>query len=79
MGVANEASDDEEYIDSNITLAPFAYPIPVFVCSFIARHQRVPKLCTIVDTRIFYHIYWKIFSIPIFSSGFLKFCSGLFI
>jgi hypothetical protein len=39
MGVANEASDDEEYIVSNITLVPFAYPIPVFVCSFIARVQ----------------------------------------
>ncbi len=42
-------------------------------------HLRVPKLSTIVDTRIFYHIYWKNFRIPIFSSGILKFCSGLFI
>ena len=42
-------------------------------------HLRVPKLSTIVDTRIFYHSYWKNFRIPIFSSGFLKFFSGLFI
>jgi hypothetical protein len=46
---------------------------------FGKHHLRVPKLSTIVDTRIFYHIYWKNFRIPIFSSGFLKFCSGLYI
>jgi hypothetical protein len=41
-------------------------------------HLRVPKLSTIVDTRIFSHIYLNIFRIPEFVSGFLKFCSGLF-
>jgi hypothetical protein len=42
-------------------------------------HLRVPKLSTIVDTRIFSHMYWKNFRIPKCSSGFLKFCSGLLI
>ena len=38
MGVAIEATDDEEYyIVTNITLAPFACPILVFVRSFIGR------------------------------------------
>ncbi len=43
-----------------------------------SKHLRVLKLSTVVDTRIFSHIYLNIFRIPEFSSGFLKFCSGLF-
>ncbi len=42
-------------------------------------HLRVAKLSTIVNTSFFSHTYVKNFRIPEFSSGFLKFNSGLFV